>query len=168
MFWIFLAYHVSLSHLNVVLLIMDYIEWGQFSKYYKKIKPHLFNLFASKYMIITYNENNNFFLTLKHFLMLMIKPASHEWHKHKKRQNKDMQWSMRHNVQRKRKLKPQTSKHKLRETKDISKSPREIFSFVFLLMRTPLMWTKLNYRPIAHDVKVPVTMHLEDKLAIYA
>ena len=154
MFWIFLAYHVSLSHLNVVLLIMDYMEWGQFSKYYKKIKPHLF-----------------FLTLLKHSsCWSVIKPASHEWHKHKhkKRQNKDMQWSMRHNVQRKCKLKPQTSKHKLRETKDISKSPREIFSFVFLLMRTPLMWTKLNYRPIAHDVKVPVTMHLEDKLAIYA
>jgi hypothetical protein len=55
------------------------MEWGQFLKYYKKIKPHLFNLFASKYKIITYNENNDFFLTLlKHFLMLMIKPASHE------------------------------------------------------------------------------------------
>jgi hypothetical protein len=25
-----------------------------------------------------------------------------------------------------------------------------------------------NYRPIAHDVTAPVTMHLEDKLAIYA
>jgi hypothetical protein len=24
------------------------------------------------------------------------------------------------------------------------------------------------YRPIAHDVTAPVTMHLEDKLAIYA
>jgi hypothetical protein len=26
----------------------------------------------------------------------------------------------------------------------------------------------LNYRPLAHDVTAPVTMHLEDKLAIYA
>jgi hypothetical protein len=27
---------------------------------------------------------------------------------------------------------------------------------------------KCNYRPLAHDVIAPVTMHLEDKLAIYA
>jgi hypothetical protein len=26
---------------------------------------------------------------------------------------------------------------------------------------------KFLYRPIAHDVTAPVTMHLEDKLAIY-
>jgi hypothetical protein len=26
----------------------------------------------------------------------------------------------------------------------------------------------LKYRPIVHDVTAPVTMHLEDKLAIYA
>ena len=25
-----------------------------------------------------------------------------------------------------------------------------------------------SYRPLAHDVTAPVTMHLEDKLAIYA
>jgi hypothetical protein len=27
--------------------------------------------------------------------------------------------------------------------------------------------SRISYRPLAHDVIAPVTMHLEDKLAIY-
>ena len=41
-------------------------------------------------------------------------------------------------------------------------------NFILLLDLTRSSCEKFYYRPIAHDVTAPVTMHLEDKLAIYA
>jgi hypothetical protein len=51
-------------------------------------------------------------------------------------------------------------------TSSQSKTRRQQFSLGTIYNQSPVFQYK--YRPIAHDVTAPVTMHLEDKLAIYA